>query len=382
MRILFINYQHMDTNSGIHVFNLANHLTMLGLSCVVAVPKKKDLVLALGQPLFEIFEFKELLGFPKKAFDIIHVWTPREVVRKVARRFVDKYECPYLVHLEDNEEYLIEAFTGRSIAELEKIPLPLFDLWTRSRLSHPKLYKDFLRGAAGITGVIEDLRDFTPSGVPYEVIWAGYQENIQWSVPVDNGLKSRLKISNEEFIVVYTGNVHLANRWEVFNLYQAIWQLRQRGIPLRLLRTGRNFASFLNGELNKRRSEFCIELGFVPRDQMASIISVADVLIQPGRIDQFNKYRFPSKISEYLASGKPVILPKTNIELHLKDGEECMFLEKGDALDISHHLEALLFNEPLRNKIAQGGKKFAEENLKWSFGADKLYNFYNSVLKK
>ena len=372
----------MDTNSGIHIFNLANHLSVLGLSCAVAVPKKKNMVFALGQPLFQIFEFKELLGSKKTAFDIIHVWTPREVVRKAARRFVDKYECPYLVHLEDNEEYLVEAFTGRSIAELEKIPLPLFDLWTRSRLSHPKMYKDFLKGAAGVTGVIEDLRDFTPSDVPYETIWAGYQENIQWCVPVDMGLKRRLSISNEEFIVVYTGNVHLANRWEVLNLYQAIWLLRQRGIPVRLLRTGKDFASFLDKELSEQRNEFCIELGFVPRDQMPSIISVADVLIQPGYIDKFNKYRFPSKIPEYLASGKPVILPRTNIGLHLKDREECIFLQNGDAMDISQQLEALLFDESLRNKIAQGGKKFAEENLKWALGSDKLYNFYNSVLKK
>lgn len=382
MKILFVNYQHMDTNSGIHIFNLANRLTELGLRCVVAVPKNKNMVFALGQPLFQIFEFNELFRIPNLAFDIIHVWTPREVVRKAARRFVDKYACPYLVHLEDNEEYLAEVFTGRSITELEKIPVPLFNLWTRSRLSHPGTYKDFLRGAVGITGVIEDLKDFTPSDVPYQAIWAGYQEDIQWCIPVDKELKNRLNISDEEFVVAYTGNVHLANRSEVSSLYQSVWLLRQHGIPLRLLRTGKDFVSFLDKELSDRRSEFCIDVGFVPRSQMPSIISVADVLIQPGRIDKFNRYRFPSKLPEYLASGKPVILPRVNIGLYLKGGEECVFLETGDVLDISKQLEVLLVDESLRNKIAQGGKNFAEKHLKWSFGANKLYDFYETVLKK
>ena len=372
----------MNTNSGIHVFNLANHLVRMGVGCVVAVPKKKNMVLALGQPLFKTVEYRELFGAKKMEFDIIHVWTPRELVRKITRKLVDVYACPYLVHLEDNEEYLAEAFTGRPISALEKIPPLLFNLWTSSRLSHPRMYKDFLKGAAGVTGVIGELKDFIPSDVPFETIWAGYQDDIQWDLPVDKGLKSQMNISEEELVVVYTGNIHLANREEVANLYQAIWLLRQHGVPLRLLRTGKDFASFLDRELEEKKSEFCIELGFVPREQIPSIISVADVLIQPGYVDQFNKYRFPSKIPEYLASGKPIILPRTNIGLHLKNKEECIFLEKGDAVDISQKLEMLLFDASLRDRIAWGGKKFAEENLKWSHIADKFYNFYSSILKK
>jgi len=132
MEILFVNNQHMNTNSGIHVFNLANHLVRMGVGCVVAVPKKKNMVLALGQPLFKTVEYRELFGAKKMEFDIIHVWTPRELVRKITRKLVDVYACPYLVHLEDNEEYLAEAFTGRPISALEKIP-PCFLIYGLAR---------------------------------------------------------------------------------------------------------------------------------------------------------------------------------------------------------------------------------------------------------
>jgi len=373
----------MDTNSGIHMFNLANHLTRNGVDCVVAVPKKKDMVFALGRPLFQIFEFGDLIRAKKTVtFELIHVWTPREIVRKFTEEIARKFSCSYLVHLEDNEEYLIKAFTNVSIDTLKRIPPLLLNFWTQSRFSHPEKYKEFLQGAIGITGVIDELREFTPLNKPFEVIWAGYQEDMQWHIFADKELRHTLQISLEDKVVVYTGNVHHANRLDVYNLYQAIWLLRQQGFPIRLLRTGRDFAPFLDRELRKHKNEFCIELGHVSRNKLPTIIALADILVQPGLVDQFNKYRFPSKLPEYLASGKPIILPRTNIGLHLKDKEECIFLDKGDALDMSQKMATLLFDAPLRVRIAQGGRKFAEDNLKWSYSANKLLNFYKLLLAK
>ena len=78
-----------------------------------------------------------------------------------------------------------------------------------------------------------------------------------------------------------------------------------------------------------------IELGWVARRHIPELLAAADVLVQPGRPDDFNDYRFPSKVPEFLASGRPVVLPRTNIGLHLRDRREALLLDLGSAAEIA-----------------------------------------------
>lgn len=379
MKVLFVNYSQLDSNSGIHIFNLANQLTQLGVECTVCVPQQKEAVLALGKPLFETLNIADFQrNKTGSTFDLIHFWTPREVVRRMAVKLLGMYSCPYLVHLEDNEEFLIEAYTGLPPRMLRHFPSFLLDLFMPSYMSHPIRYKRFLAQANGLTFITDALRNLYPVSVPSEIIWAGYQEDMEWDMPTDFGLKRRLGIADTDFVVVYTGNVHKANLQEVANLYQAVMLMRHRGYEVKLVRTGLDQIRFPGAALNNWKDDNNIELGRIPRSQLPSVLSIADVLVQPGMPGPFNDYRFPSKLPEYLASGKPVMLPKTNIGLYLKDKEECLLLEKGDAFDIAQKLEFLLLNETLRNKIGFAGRKFAERHLKWSSIAGKLRSFYRS----
>jgi len=199
---------------------------------------------------------------------------------------------------------------------------------------------------------------------------------MEWNMPRDIDLRRKLGIADDEFVVVYTGNIHTVNLREVTDLYGAIMDLRQRGYAVKLVRTGKDQFRFPKIELRRLRMDHCIELGHVPRSHLPAILSIADALVQPGKPDPFNDYRFPSKLPEYLASGKPVILPKTNIGKSLKDNEECLLLGKGDVMDITQKIEKLIIDESLRKKIGAGGRSFAERNLRWSRISEKLKSFY------
>ncbi|MDP1541289.1 MAG: putative capsular polysaccharide synthesis family protein [Moraxellaceae bacterium] len=383
MNILFVAYHHLDSNSGIHIFNLANDLTRLGAHCTVCVPEQKDAVYKLGQPLFEVIEYKNALQTIKLGkIDLIHAWTPREGVRKITEQLSREYGCPYIVHLEDNEEILLESFTGRSMAHLCKLSPERLDKIIPLNLSHPFHYKEFINKAQGVTVLMDTLLKFCPGNIPAEVIWAGYEEEIHWYVPPDVECRRRLKIDDQENVIVYTGNVHQANRREVFSLYLAVGLLNRRGIRTKLVRTGTNFVPLLNAELEEILKKYYVELGHISRKQLPALLSIANILVQPGSSNEFNDYRFPSKIPEYLASGKPVLLPATNIGRFLKDGEECILLHKGGALEISQKLESLFPNKALCEKVGNGGRHFAEKNLKWSVSAKKLRDFYVQLLNR
>jgi glycosyltransferase involved in cell wall biosynthesis len=383
VKVLFVNYHHLNSNSGIHIFNLAAHLTRLGVECVACVPSQKEAVAALGEANFEVADITDFhRSNAKRGFDLIHAWTPRQVVRKMTQDLLRLETCPYIVHLEDNEEALMEVTSVLPARILGRLPTAVLDVITPSYASHPRGYKAFLAKASAITVIMESLMRFCPVDLPCEVIWAGYQEDLDWGMPPVIGERQRLGIADTDMVVAYTGNVHAANRAEVASLYLAIAQLQQRGFPVKLIRTGTDYVPLLDPAASVVKHTYCKELGHVPRGRLPALLSIADVLVQPGKPGPFNDYRFPSKLPEYLASGKPVILPRANIGLYLKDKEECLLLDEGSVDDIAQKLEFLWANQTVRATLGNGGRRFAEQHLQWGDIAAKLHAFYRALLNK
>src|SRR5688572_6743605 len=266
MKILIVNYHHLDSNSGIHIFNIANQLIRFGVDCAVCVPNGGPKVFELGQPLFESFTVEDIRkNNLMNGIDLVHVWTPREITRKITLELLKFHKRPYIVHLEDNEEFLMEILTKISPDKLRRIPGFLLNLLIRKHISHPTRYLNFLSNANGITHITETLAEHCPPNLPHELIWAGYQEDMPWGMPADQHLKRRLGISESDFIVAYTGNVHLANQDEVTVLYEAIKVINQSGISVKLIRTGSNFIPFPKSLSGSRNKNYFIELGRIPR---------------------------------------------------------------------------------------------------------------------
>jgi hypothetical protein len=381
MRLLLVGCHPPDSNSGIHVFNLANRLAEMGVESIVAVPRDKQAVDGLGSRRFDIVDFDDVRAgrFPRK-LDLIHAWTPRERVRQIVAVLRAAAATPYVVHLEDNEEAITGVRTGLPPALLRRIPTPILDVMLGSKMAHPRRFPGFLAGASGITIVIQALARLCPQHVPRHLLWAGYEEGLPWDMPPDPALRRRLDLHERERVVSYTGNAHAGNWHEVAELYRATAILRQRGVPVRLVRTGLNFMRGHPWRRAELRSRYAVELGFIARADVPAVLSIADVLVQPGRPGRFSDYRFPSKLPEFFASGKPVVLPRTNIGLHLKDRKECLFLESGTAEDIADKIQALLEQPILASSIGAAGKRFADQHLRWGGLAKSLKGFYEKVL--
>ena len=156
--------------------------------------------------------------------------------------------------------------------------------------------------------------------------------------------------------------------------------MNRAGRPLRLVRLGRDFVRFLEPELKAAHGHVIAACRCVPRVEVRRYLRLADVLVQPGRADAFNDYRFPSKLTEFLASGRPVVLPPANIGRFLEDGEECVLLHRGDALEIAEVIERLLDDDALRARLGRGARAFAERSFSWPASAEKLRRFYERAL--
>ncbi len=386
LNVMFVLYHDFSTASAIHVHNLANSLSRKGHKCSVAVPLNKSSVKQYMDDvaLYPVYDFSEILNdgivfLGKRRIDIIHAWTPRELVRKFCIQFQKKYpESRIIVHLEDNEEIVVETFAGKSYEELlelsdEEIKESIPDV-----LSYPRKYESFLTAATGVTVITEELLDFVEAGKKWHLLWPVIDLK-KFNTTIDgNAVRKQLDISSDVFVLCYIGSVHAVNGPEVRSLYEAVALANKRGVKTTLLRTGRDTVDFLGekcGELKKH----VIELGFVDMKLVPGLMAAADLLVQPGSADRFNRYRLPSKIPEFLATGKPVAVPAANIGLLLDNGSQAIILENGDSSEIADLICSIQDNLPLQKRLSKGGRVFARKNFSRKKIVRDLVAFYRSL---
>ena len=378
--ILIVSHSHFPSNSSIHVHHFANELIKLGLDCVVAVPYDKDSIFTLKDNLYSVTQYDEIDKLADKFSDrnppdLVHAWTPREHIRKYCYALSTKYDFKLVIHLEDNEESIIERFLDISLDNW----VAKYDALIPYNLSHPVKYREFMATADGVTIIIDRLKEFVPSSASTITLYPGVDREQFYPQPKNTSLLKSLRIENDTTVLCYTGNVHLANINEVRSLYLAVGKRNQAGSSTVLLRTGINNNLQI---LNKEQlwiEKYIIELGWVDRETIPEILALADILVQPGRSDEFNDYRFPSKIPEFLAMGKPVIIPNSNIAEILTHKENVIILDSVDENSLPSAIDSIANNPDLSHTLTENALKFAERHLNWSNSANKLYSFYKSL---
>ncbi len=386
MNILFVNYGDFTTNSLNHIGGFARVLTERGHSCAVAVPSGKETLNAVTNPAFTAVLCDEVLAQPAifpggGTADIIHAWTPRECVRKfvVAYQRGAKRAARLVIHLEDNEEFLISGYTHRTTAELRAMGFVELDALMSDSLPHPVRHRTFLRLADAATVIVDRLREFVPAGVPSSVLQPGVDPSYLKPFKPDPELRRELGLAAGEKVIVFTGSNTFANEPEMRDLYEAVLLLNKRGIPTRLVRTGFNRPQFLES-LTPDQTRHVLDLGFIAKARLPRLLGIADVLVQPGRPGPFNDYRLPSKLPEFLSSGRPVVLPPTNVALEMKDGVEALFLKDGSPGDIAAHCERVFGDAALAASLGRNGAAFARKHFDLGANTDGLIKTYEAVL--
>ncbi len=380
MNVLFALYHDFTANSAIHVHALAHELSALGNECCVAVPDNKASLASLGPARFSALEFDEVfqrgsLFSDGRGPDILHAWTPREVVRRFCDRFLHENQCRLFVHLEDNEWHLLSCFLGESFQSIASLSIQEMDAKVPQTLSHPRRAVDFLGRANGITVIIDRLRELVPPEKPVLELWPAARRDLFGRRPKQKVNRKAAGIPENCTVLVYTGNVHPANAHEMRSLYLAVAIMNREGHPTTIVRAGRDFYPFLGPEENWAR-RYSIDLGMLPHEAIPDVLALADVFVQPGKADDFNDYRFPSKVPEFLSIGRPVVLPNTNIARRMVNRKHAFILNESNAVTIANAVQEICGNRTLYDSLSEGALEFCNEHLSWEKSARRLDSFY------
>jgi glycosyltransferase involved in cell wall biosynthesis len=382
--ILFVLYGNFTSNSALQVSALANELAAAGHDCAVAVPRDRDTVGYQQAPRFRALSHAEALA-DGGAFrngrgpDLIHAWTTRELVRTTCLDIQARHGGILVVDLEDNEQLLLAHALGRDFTTLAALPGPELDALVPSDLSHPHRAREFLGRAAGVTVIVDSLREFVPPGTPWVTIPPAADARYFHPQPIPAAFRQALGFGPETTVLFYHGNTHPANAAEMRELYLAVAALNEAGEHTVLVRAGTDSVDFLGTEAGRVRPHVLALGQILHHRHLPALMSLADVFVQPGRPGAFNDYRFPSKLPEFFALGRPVVLPRTNLGATLRHGHDAYVLARADAAGIAAAVAELRRDRALYDRLAAGAAAFASANLSWRRSAETLAGFYASL---
>lgn len=121
--------------------------------------------------------------------------------------------------------------------------------------------------------------------------------------------------------------------------------------------------------------------GPVGREEMPSVLHGADILVLPRPDSLVGRYGFPSKLPEYLASGRPVVA--TDVGDHgllVKDGETGLLVPP-DGPAIARAILRLAGDRKLRERLGTAGRELAVGDYAWEVLAARIEDIYRMVIK-
>lgn len=177
-------------------------------------------------------------------------------------------------------------------------------------------------------------------------------------------------------IILYTGALNSVYGLDV--LLDAFMGIDDENYELWLCGAGNYKSEILNKSAIDSRIKY---FGYLTKKEIAELQSKATVLINPRQnIGEYTKYSFPSKIMEYLATGRPVLA------YHL-DGipsEYYKYIICPDDNSIEKLREAIIkvCNMPIkdRHELGQAGRKFVLEQKNPTIQCKKLIDLLNEKI--
>lgn len=385
MNILFVLYDGYHSNSATFVVAYANALAGQGHSVAVAIPEsspevgrgpyRKDFQRVTHRQISCGFAFPN--GLPP---DVVHAWTPRENVRKAAFGCVANSGATLVVHLEDNELFVTSQILGKDQTELSEASELELAKCLPQTLSHPRMASLFVGMADAVTVVWPSLNEFVPEGIPtHHLLMCPAPERLQEAVSVEQ-MALKLGVSPSENLIVYSGHLNTVNWADQSALYKAVVLLNKQNVPCRLVRTGPNTIGTAEN-LARGSAQHVVEAGLLSEEELAAVMRLATVFVQPGKNDPFNRFRMPCKIGEFLHIGCPVIVPNVNVAEWLTHGENALISQDGSSREIASLCRKVFESGALRLKLAEGARVFAAKHFDLQKNAEYLSQFYLSLTK-
>ena len=125
-------------------------------------------------------------------------------------------------------------------------------------------------------------------------------------------------------------------------------------------------------------AEFVTFLGRAPDEQLFSVLSSADVCVNPDRVNAMNNLSTMNKILEYMAMRKPIVQYDV-VEGRVSAGDASLYAKANDPIDFAEKIVELLADPARRERAGEIGRARIENELSWAHQIPKLIEAYETL---
>lgn len=123
-------------------------------------------------------------------------------------------------------------------------------------------------------------------------------------------------------------------------------------------------------------------IDYLTRQQILRYITHADVLVMVRTSDFESDASYPSKLTEFLATGNPVISVNVGeISDFLIDGKNAFLVEPGNVQELADKLKIVFDNYGYAQQVAMKGKELADTTFNYKYQSKRIIDFISSLNK-
>lgn len=119
-------------------------------------------------------------------------------------------------------------------------------------------------------------------------------------------------------------------------------------------------------------------MGYIPPERWISILSAADICVEPAPANPLNEASTMIKLMDYMALAKPIVAYDLR-EHRITAGDSALYARPNDEVDLACQFVKLIDNPDLRFKLGETGRKRIINLLDWKYQKDRLYSVYLSI---
>ncbi len=169
-------------------------------------------------------------------------------------------------------------------------------------------------------------------------------------------------------------------------LIQAFAKIAEKHPDIKLVLGGPEYGNEKKGILRMAEdlgiSDRLKLLDYMSREEIIRYIANSDVLVMVRAQDLKSQASFPSKLTEYLATGRPVISVNVGeISDYLADGINAYLVEPGNKDALANKLDYVLTCYPSALETARRGKQLTHSIFNYSYQAKRIIPFIESLYK-
>ena len=194
--------------------------------------------------------------------------------------------------------------------------------------------------------------------------------------------QSKLKFG-KRFLVGYVGTMSVQDGLDI--LLDVAYDIKKRGrkdVHFTCVGGGPGLAGLRQMMKDKDLEDTVTFTGRIPDFELLTILSTADVCVNPDKPCEMNDISTMIKVTEYMALGKPIVQFNLREGRFSAGGSSLYSDADGGAADFANKILWLLENPDERQKMGAIGRDRVEQELAWKYSVNNLLAAYQRAFEK